>query len=184
MLHTRRLPDSVATHTCNLRSVPWHAAAATVSGGLASWPQPGTSSLAPPTQVPDVDAVIHFQDLPIADLDHYAKSAPVFAYAGGSSFVDVPFPDWAFWGNMGHNQPASWQVRAFSGFCWFACWACGRRCYTLGYQQEARAARRLQMLPPLYAGIAVCDTTVHTHGFCSTCLWCIDDLCCCIFLTN
>ena len=61
-------------------------------------------------QVPDVDAVIHFQDLPIADLEHYAKSAPVFSYTGGSNFVDVPFPDWAHWGNMAHNQPASWQV--------------------------------------------------------------------------
>ncbi len=68
-----------------------------------------------------MDAVVHFQDVPIADFDHYAKSAPVFSYTGGNNFVDVPFPDWAFWGNMGHNQPASWQARASAVSAFFAC---------------------------------------------------------------
>ena len=61
-------------------------------------------------QVPDVDAVVHFQDVPIADLPQHAASAPVFSYTSNDDFVDVPFPDWTIWGNMAHNQPASWQV--------------------------------------------------------------------------
>ena len=63
-------------------------------------------------QVPDVDAVIHFQDLPVVPSSRSAASGPLFCYASNDMFLDVPFPDWSYWGNMAHNQPVSWQVSA------------------------------------------------------------------------
>lgn len=83
--------------------------------------------------MPDVDAVVHFQDLPVAVLPEFAKSAPLFAYASNSDFVDVPFPDWTYWGNMAHNQPASWQVSIAATA---ASSACGTRIPSVTCQDE------------------------------------------------
>ena len=63
-------------------------------------------------QVPDVDAVIQFQDLPRVPSSRSATSGPLFCYASNDLFLDIPFPDFSYWGNMAHNQPAIWQVSA------------------------------------------------------------------------
>ena len=61
-------------------------------------------------QVPDIDAVIHFADLPVADLAVIKDSPPLFSYGSNSAFADIPFPDFTFWGNAGKSQQRPWQV--------------------------------------------------------------------------
>ena len=59
-----------------------------------------------------MDAVIQFQDLPRVPSSRSATSGPLFCYASNDLFLDIPFPDFSYWGNMAHNQPAIWQVSA------------------------------------------------------------------------
>lgn len=63
------------------------------------------------TQVPDVDAVIHFADLPVADLAAVPDSPPLFSYGSSAAFAEIPFPDFTFWGNTGPSQQRTWQVK-------------------------------------------------------------------------
>lgn len=53
-------------------------------------------------QVPDVDAVIHTSDFPCMlkiQPGTGALAPPVFGYNSHEKFVDIPFPDYSYWGH-------------------------------------------------------------------------------------
>lgn len=62
-------------------------------------------------QVPDVDAVIHFDDVAMANLTVIPDSPPLFSYGSNAAFAEVPFPDWTYWGSTGPSQQRTWQVK-------------------------------------------------------------------------
>ena len=98
---------------CNGAAVLQPAASTRFAQTMLAQPYRGEPCLltaASAVQVPDVDAVIQFQDLPAVPVARSNASAPLFCYASNDMFLDVPFPGWSYWGNMAHNQPASWQV--------------------------------------------------------------------------
>lgn len=52
-------------------------------------------------QIPDVDMVLHFPDLPglpAPQQGEIAAAPPVFVTCTNANFLDIPFPDWTWWG--------------------------------------------------------------------------------------
>ena len=108
-------------------------------------------------QVPDIDAVVHFQDLPVAVLPQFAESAPLFSYASNDDFVDVPFPDWTYWGNMAHNQPASWQASITASSALAVCLAFESRLLHEGPAKHLQGCYEIgKTVVGLVSGLAAC----------------------------
>ena len=61
--------------------------------------------------MPDVDAAMHFGDVPVAQLATMKGTPPLFAPCSSNAFAEIPFPDFTYWGNTGPNQQRSWQVQ-------------------------------------------------------------------------
>lgn len=52
-------------------------------------------------QIPDVDMVLHFPDLPglpAPQQGEIAAAPPVFVTCTNANFLDIPFPDFTWWG--------------------------------------------------------------------------------------
>ncbi len=57
-------------------------------------------------QIPDLDAVIQTSDFPCMLRQQPGSNAlppPVFGYNGHARFVDIPFPDYTYWGHEYHR---------------------------------------------------------------------------------
>ena len=53
-------------------------------------------------QIPDIDAVIQTSDFPCMQRQQASSKIippPVFGYNSHSTFVDIPFPDYTYWGH-------------------------------------------------------------------------------------
>jgi Glycosyl transferase family 90 len=48
-------------------------------------------------QVPDVDAFMHFADVPVVDLGAHPGVAPLFSPCSSEAHAEIPWPDWSFW---------------------------------------------------------------------------------------
>ena len=52
-----------------------------------------------PGMVPDVDMMFDCMDKPIINrTEHQSFPAPLFRYCTNEAHLDIPFPDWSFWG--------------------------------------------------------------------------------------
>ncbi|KAM0949552.1 putative protein xylosyltransferase [Dioscorea sansibarensis] len=56
-----------------------------------------------PGRIPDIDIMFNCDDLPLikaSDYNNNGKTAPppLFRYCSNDSMLDIPFPDWSFWG--------------------------------------------------------------------------------------
>ena len=53
-------------------------------------------------QIPDIDAVLHTSDFPCMTRPQQGSKIvppPVFGYNSHATFVDIPFPDYTYWGH-------------------------------------------------------------------------------------
>jgi Glycosyl transferase family 90 len=48
-------------------------------------------------QVPDVDAFMHFADVPVVHLGEHPAAAPLFSPCSSEAHAEIPWPDWSFW---------------------------------------------------------------------------------------
>lgn len=56
-----------------------------------------------PGEIPDLEAVIHTHDAPLISESATGKSGepppPIFGYTAAEGYVDIPFPDFSYWGH-------------------------------------------------------------------------------------
>lgn len=88
----------------------------------ASVPAPGTTQWSTMTvllqaQVPDLDAIIQTSDFPCMLRQQPGGKAlppPVFGYNSHARFVDVPFPDYSYWGHEYHRLLGARSMHSLS----------------------------------------------------------------------
>lgn len=56
-----------------------------------------------PGRIPDIDLMFNCDDLPLIKASDYNNNGsvatpPLFRYCSNDSMLDIPFPDWSFWG--------------------------------------------------------------------------------------